>query len=927
MPIALSAPAFAQSQPTAVEDVVVTGSRVQRNGYKAPTPLTVIGAEQIQQAAPNNLADYVNQIPELAGSATPQTTVTSQSSGTAGMNNLNLRNLGGIRTLVLLDGHRSVGSSSTGLVDVNTFPQQLVNRVDIVTGGASAAYGSDAVAGVVNFVLNKTFKGIKADLSGGISNKGDAKAGDFSASGGFGFAQDKGHVLVSGNIVHQDTVLSGTRDWNNTGTFIIVNPAYSAANSSVPQWLVTHGTQSDTATYGGIITAGPLKGTTFGAGGVPFPFAYGSIVSDPWTVGGNWQANQYNGVNALIPKENRRGIFGRVSYDVTPDTNLYLQYSYNKSYDEVANTYSGYQGNLTIQRDNAFLPTALAAQLQAAGATSFAFGKVWGQLPIATTMNSRGVQRISLGGDGSFDALGTTWKWDALAQHGVTRAHERLQQANTTRLNQAIDAVRAPNGTIVCRSNLTGANPNCIPLNPFGTDAISPDIVANVSGIPYRNETFTQKNAAFSISGEPLSTWAGPVSLATGVEYRQESLSGYVPPDYQSGWLSGNYRPTNGRYSVTEGFIETVIPLAKDLPWAKAFDLNAAARLTDYSTSGSVATWKVGATYQVVDSLRFRATQSRDIRAPNLLELFNNGTFGNGFAQDPRNNNANVAAFSLTTGNPNLKPEKADTTGIGVVYQPSFLPGLGLSVDGYDITVKGAISSISAQQILNQCYVAKQQELCAAITPNPNGAGFSQILIQPFNLQSLKSRGVDFEADYKFAAQDLISSWSGNFSLRALATHYIKNTTDTGIAGVPAVNTVGSNAGSGPVRWRYNLVANYSNDPFSVTLTARGFSSGTINNTYVECTSGCPVATVNNPTINENHLGGRIYFDTNVSYEFMKTDRGGATVYLNVRNLFDKDPAIVPTGPSGFAYITQGTNPNIYDQIGRYFRLGVRLTM
>ncbi|HEY4276145.1 MAG TPA: TonB-dependent receptor [Rhizomicrobium sp.] len=928
VPAALILPAYAQEQSQGVEEVTVTGTRVQRNGYQAPTPLTVIGADQIAQAAPNNLADYVNQMPELAGSATPQTTVTSQSSGTAGLNNMNLRNLGAVRTLVLLDGHRSVGSTQTGLVDVNTFPQQLVSRVDIVTGGASAAYGSDAVAGVVNFVLNKTFTGVKADLSGGISTYGDAAVGEFSGTAGFGFANDRGHILISGNVVHQDSTLSGTRAWNNTGTFVIVNPAYSAANHSVPQWMTVSGAQSDAATYGGIITGGPLKGTTFGPGGTPYQFAYGSITSDPWTVGGNWRANQYNDVNALVPREDRQGIFTRLSYNVTNNANFYLQYSYNNSRDIVPNTYPGYQANLSISADNAYLPASVASQAQTLGVSSFAFGKVWGQLPIATTLNTRNVQRFSVGGDGVFDALGTSWTWDGYLQHGVTHASENLQQANTDKLKLAIDAVRNGSGQIVCRSNLTGGNPGCVPLNPFGTDTASADAVNYVSGIPYRKEIFTEDDASFSITGEPFSNWAGPVSLATGIEHRMEGLNGFVPLAYQSGWLSGNYRPTAGHYSVTEGFIETVVPLAKDVSWAKSLDLNAAVRFTGYSTSGYVTTWKVGATYQVTDDFRVRATQSRDIRAPNLQELFNNGTFGNGFAQDPRNNFANVGAFSLTTGNPNLQPEKADTTGFGIVYQPAFLPGFGFSIDYYNINVQGAISSVTAQQILNQCYVAQQQEFCASVTPNTGPAGgFSQILIQPFNLQSLTARGLDFEANYNVSAHDIVENWGGDFTIRGLATNYLKNFTDTGIPGVPAVNTVGTNSTSGPPHWRYNIVGIYSNDPYTISLTARGVSSGKINNTYIQCTTGCPLATVNNETINDNHLPGAFYLDTNLSYEFMKNEAGVGSVYLNVRNLLNADPAIVPTGPSGFSYITQGTNPYIYDQIGRYFRLGVRFSM
>ena len=311
------------AQAAPVEEIVVTGTRVQRDGYEAPTPLTVVGVEQIEAAAPTNIAEFVQSMPQIAGSATPQNSNSSISSGTAGLNTLNLRNLGSTRTLVLLDGQRSVGSTLDGNVDVSTFPQALISRVDVVTGGASAAYGSDALSGVVNFILDKKYTGVKGELSGGVTTYGDDRSWKVSLTAGTAFAGGRGHFLLSGEIVAKDGIFGNTRPWNNLGAYTVVNPAYSATNTGVPQWLVVYGAQPSNATRGGIITSTALKGIAFGNDGTPYQFQYGSLTVDPWTVGGNWQANQFNNEGSLDGAEKRQGVFTRASYDITDDVNIY----------------------------------------------------------------------------------------------------------------------------------------------------------------------------------------------------------------------------------------------------------------------------------------------------------------------------------------------------------------------------------------------------------------------------------------------------------------------------------------------------------------------------------------------------------------------------------------------------------------------------
>src|SRR3546814_226065 len=280
------APAGTVAPPDA--EITVTGTRIQRDGYQAPTPLTVLGAEDIEASAPANIADYVNDIPSLVGSVTPASSNLNISAGTAGVNALNLRALGTARTLVLLDGQRSVGSTLGGLVDVNTFPQGLIKSVEIVTGGASAAYGSDAVSGLVNFILDKEYTGLKASAEYGRTAYGDAPSYRATLTAGKAFAAGRGHILLNGEIAVKQGLHRVPRDWNQQGWYMINNPAYVAGNGE-PERLVLRGAGLSLATPGGIITDTELRGTTFGLGGAVGQFAYGTVPT-PWLIGGHWQS-------------------------------------------------------------------------------------------------------------------------------------------------------------------------------------------------------------------------------------------------------------------------------------------------------------------------------------------------------------------------------------------------------------------------------------------------------------------------------------------------------------------------------------------------------------------------------------------------------------------------------------------------------------
>ena len=909
--------------PPSIDEIIVPGTRLARDGYEAPTPVTVVDAAQIGRFGSGNVADFINSLPALAGSQTPNQNIQT-ASGVVGTNALSLRDLGIQRTLVLLDGARTVGGTITGAADVNTFPQQLIARVDVVTGGASAAYGSDALAGVVNLVLDRTYTGFKGEVSGGVTTYGDNRNFRITLTHGSSFADARGHFLASGEAEHGDGVLHPiNRAWNASNIGVLYNPNYTATNGQ-PQYLILDPVNNARAAPGGVITSGPLKGIAFGPGGAPYRFDYGSL-NDGANMYGSGQAAALNvhATQSLGTRESRQNLFTRASYDLNGGVNVFAQAAWGH-----ANSFSIallplYSGNLTVAADNAFIPASVAAQIAALKVTSFGFGTINGDLEgrAPEVAGDRTSLRLVVGARGTVDALGADWTWDAYVQNGVTRQTSKLlRDINAARFAAAGDAVRGPNGAIVCRSSLANPGNGCVPYNLFGLGVNGKAALDYITGTDRRTERFEQTVAAASLRGAPLRSWAGPVSLAFGAEHRRESVRGDAAP---TGWFLGNYVPTFGSYNVTEGFVETVVPLASDVSFARAMDLSAALRATSYSTAGYVTTWKLGLTYAPVEGLKLRATRSRDIRAPNLQELYAGGVAGTNNVVDPVTNDPTAFIRTLTRGNLKLTPEKADTTGVGVVAQPGFFPGFSLSVDYWNIRIKDAIGTLSGQDIINSCYQGNQV-YCQAVDRSTQG-GVPQILVSiyPFNLASQQARGIDFESSYR-ADLGTVVDGAGVLGLRMFATHYITSILNNGV-NMPvdiAGQNEGSSADSGLPNWRWHGSITYDADPLTVALGIRGVSAGAIGNQFIQCASGCPVSTIARPTINDNHIDGATYFDASVAYAALP----GLEVFLNVRNLANADPARVPR-INGTPYGYAQTNPGMYDVLGRVFRAGVRFSL
>jgi len=896
-------------------ELVVTASRVVRDGYEAPTPLTVLGRAEIDRSAQINLAEQISRLPALAGSNNPRNTASNISGGFMGISSLNLRNLGATRTLVLLDGQRLPAASLNGLVDANSIPSALVQRVDVVTGGASAAWGSDAVAGVVNFVLDKDFTGIKGEVQGGVTTYGDDKNYRLSLSAGTSFADGRGHLLVSGENWYSEGIDGMPRDWYR-GRKTLFNPAYTATNGQ-PEYIVRDGVGYTTVAPGAIVTRGPLRGLYFGEGGTPAQLNYGSVVNDPFMVGGDWRYTDFgNGPQNLDPEVSHKSVFSRLSFDVADTVTLFGEFSYVQAKTRTTGTPQFNFGGLIIQRDNAFLPETVRQRMVELGETSLNVGSWNAAIGGIVTATRHDLYRYAIGAQGRLAAFGSDWDWIVRANRNVSDFFNGTTLPITANYNAAIDAVRASSGAIVCRSTLTNPGNGCVPLNILGTGVASQAGLNYVMGHSYLNATITQDVVSATVRGEPFSTWAGPVSLAFGLEHRREAEKGASDPlSLQNRYWAGNYKPIHGSYRVNEAFLEVVVPLAARTAWAHALDLNAAIRATDYSTSGYVTTWKAGLTYAPIPDVRLRVTRSRDIRAGNLSELFQAGQTNTTTLVDPAKNNQSYTVFQTTVGNPVVRPEKADTLNVGLIVQPRIVPGLSASIDYFDIRVKDAIASLSASTIINQCQTGNTA-LCSLIVRNADGF-MTDVYLRPINLSRQTARGLDMEVGYRLPLASVANGLgSGRLTFRALATRYLESSLDNGIN--PPSSSLGEN--TGVPTWRYLAEIAYDNGPLSLSVTGRGFSDGVIANAFIQCTTSCPTSTTLNRTIDNNHVDGAFYVDLSASVALSD----GVKIYGAVDNVANKAPAPYAPSGTGIGSAQIGISQTYYDVIGRSFRAGVR---
>ncbi|MBB3586402.1 TonB-dependent siderophore receptor [Sphingomonas sp. BK481] len=939
-----------QTQAEDTSEITVTGSRIVANGFNAPTPTTVIGAEQIANNAQPNIFNTIQQLPSLQGSTGASTGTFSTSSGTQGLSSFSLRGLQPIRTLTLLDGQRVVGANVTGVPDISMFPQLLVKRVDIVNGGASASYGSDAVGGVVNFITDTRFKGFKGNVLGSITNYGDDETALVQAAYGTSLFGDRLHLIVSGEYDHEGGVgpgsygtdLAGSRDWHRAST--LLNSGITSGPG--PQFTYADFAQPYQYAKYGLINNGPLQGIAFDANGTPVNFHYGSggrplgngrvsncYPGNAFCVGGDLSGAPGSSASLKSQLERING-YGRIGYEFAPNSEIYgtVNIAQVRTNNQPSPGYN--RPNLTVQCANPFLPQLIRDRCSAAGITSFNFGTSNGQLPNQLVQTDRDQYRFVIGAKGAFNLGKSNWNYDAYYQHGTTKVAIDVDRiVLQPRYVAATNAV-VLNGAVVCADPAARAL-GCQPINIFGNFAPSQAALEYImpQAGPLQRTTLKQDVASLNFSGQPFDLWAGPLSVAFGGEYRREYYkvrgdaygagmtdispnSALYPADpllnsaQGSNWAAGNYKNGTGEYHVYEGFLEVNLPLWNSDGLGRA-NLNGAARVTDYSTSGTIWAWKVGGTWSTpVDGLTLRAVTSRDVRAPNLSELFAAPTVTTLPSFNDPFRNVAVQVFQNTVGNPNLRPETARDTELGVVYsRPSWLPGLSLSVDYYQIKLNGVVSTLSPDQIVRFCFEGNQAFCGGFQLDGAQGTNF--VNVQPFNLASWKTSGFNLEASYQWKRP---LGLPGAFTIRALGTHVREFIVDAGIAGVARRDDAGANTGAIP-DWKWLATQTYDSGRLTLTVQERWFSDGVFNNNYVVCQTDCPVSTGNFNTVNTNRMKGDFYLDLGAAFNI--TDK--ISLYGKVDNVFDNDPTPSPQTNTGL-----DVNPALYETLGRIYRAGVR---
>lgn len=924
--VAAQAPADAAPLPSDAkprDEIVVTGSLVRHSGFSTPTPVTVIGADTLERVSAPNIADAINQMPALRPSLTPTSAVNAGGGTQVGGNYLDLRGLGYARTLVLLDGRRYVPSNPTGAVNLNNIPQALIDRVDVVTGGASAAYGADAVAGVVNLQTNARLKGIKATIQGGAAGAGDYRNVLVSVAAGLKLNEGL-HLVLAGEYSDNSGIARlSSRNWAKAGAGLLANPNAGNGGLGSPdqprQFVVTSGLRNSNSTANGVITGatfkpgygasistitglpGYLKGIQFNDAGQAVPYALGTMVTSGTMLGGD-------GVNGMADQVGATPItrytaYGKLTGDISPNWTAFIEASYSHFHslqDGIPSTFS-----YSIAADNYYLPGTLATTLAANNVSSITVNKLADQNARLLTSYNTDVYQVTVGIHGN---LGKNWTFDGYYGHG-RNYNDNISQNNRILANYAlaIDVVNDPAhpGTPICRSTLSNPGNGCVPLNIMGKVNPNDPALKYVNG---RSETINdiqQDELSLTLRGEPVSTWAGPVSVALGGEYRHQLLDVEYDAASQAGAYGAASLPYSGSVSVKEAFGEVLVPLLANSPYGKRLSIDLAGRVTDYSTSGTVETWKVGADYAINNSIRLRATESRDIRAPTLSELYQKS--GSSYLTvtdlDPRYLGQSSLVTSLTAGNLNLKPEVAKTFTGGVVLTPGFIPHLNISLDYYDINIHDAITQLTPAMIVQQCYTTNSAA-CQFISRDSNGM-IASVFSGPTNLAYAMTRGIDFELGYVIPRQ------SDRIAIQGLVNYLIKTETYDGITRVRLDDSVAqptvAGMGGNP-RWKANVAVSYIAPDWRLSATARYVGGGYIDRTLTA------------RDLSPQTVNGRLYFDLSGEMTLFRPHGNGSKIALfaAVQNLFDNDPPI--TGAGGY-----GTTRALYDTIGRQFMGGVRV--
>lgn len=968
---ATALPSHASETTPAVAEldrVSVTGSRITRAGFVTPSPVTSISAEEIRASGATNIGELITRLPSLRPTYTLGNS--TRSIGTAGIGLLDLRGMGTARTLVLVNGRRHVGAvSGSASVDVNTLPVEWVERIEIITGGASAIYGADAVAGVVNYILKRNYEGIEARAQTGMASEGSFGKSFASAAAGTNFAGERGNIALAVEYSKQDRMVRSQRAIGRAFLVSVPNPDYDPSqppSQRNPQTVISAPGGNHSISTGGTFHLGKFdfrdpaswgNRYQFNPDGGFRPQRYdGVVVSNTRCVDCDFV--DLNAVADLQPQFTRKSVNVLLDFDLSPAHRLYLEGKYSQSTSDFLSQ-PAFDTNLRIRRDNPYLDPALATLMADKGMPQLSLSRFnvdagqRGEHVVRTT------QRFVLGVEGSLDGQ---WSYDISGNWGQSEVkrwnlNNRINERWQAGLDTAIDP---RTGLIVCRTTLDpeATNPNnrgqiysafaregCVPFNVFGDGAVSQQAQEwfNVDSFNFSRLQQTVFSASLA-NGALLMLPAGDVGIAAGLEYRREKSREITDPLSARGLTFLNAIPdSKGRYDVREAFLETSIPLLAELPGITQLTLDAAGRWSDYSSIGRTRTWKAGLDWTVTPSLRLRGTLSQAVRAPGIGELYKLQSENFAGISDPCNylatnpnrpdtakdialRQANCSALGIPVGwidtysasrpgvsggNPELKQERARSLTYGLVWQPDFLPGFGLSIDYWRINLVDAIGRVGGQTNATRCVDAPggiDNAFCSAIERAPiggmtddGGRTYPEHAITFWrgldeNLARSRRIGIDLEMDYRFPLV------GGDSSIRLIGTRLLQSR-EWQFQESPADYVEYVTHVSNP-RWRANLGGKY----------ARGDWYASWDMNYIDGNLRVPPGSYNSNPGQSRPIrnGAYTYHDLKLGYTF---PGGRIGTYLGIDNAFDKDPPL--------NYFGESAGTALYDNVGRYLYLGI----
>ncbi|ASK90094.1 TonB-dependent receptor domain-containing protein [Sphingorhabdus sp. SMR4y] len=965
----VSVPAFAQEAGAADEQpgelIVVTGSRIASATVESAAPLQVVSAESIDDAGVTNVQELLLENPVFGTPGLSRTNSAFLTSGT-GVATVDLRDLGSDRTLVLINGRRVVASvAGSATVDLNVIPTQFVERVDILTGGASSLYGSDAVAGVVNFVYKSNFEGIEANAQYGITEQGDDAKYQLNVTAGTNFADGDGNIMVHFGYSNEEGLLSKQR--SNT-QIDALDSIYFGGD---------YGTDTEP-----FFSSFPPQGRFITPAGT-FTYAPNGQLQDCFTTNGptcNASIGPGIGPNGFNRQQFRtlavpvqRYLFAAAGeYALSDDINFFFEGTFNKTSSSriiepfplesggsngIFPTDGGYNvenylpGTNTIVA-NPFVPTEIlnaAADSNGDGLRDIGFVRRLAEFGPRSGRTERDFYRFVVGFDGGlFD---DRFRWDVSYNYGQVNENQTSSgQVNVVNFRDALAVmtdVNDLNGNglttdAICIDAEARAN-GCVPANIFGAGNISQGAVDYIQAQGTYQTGLKQQVLQGNLSGTLLDLPAGPLGIAVGVEYRKESSFSDNDALTNQGLNAGNVLPdTSGSFDVKEAFAEIKVPILADTPGFQLLEVGGAIRVSDYSTVGSVVSYNGTATWQPIDDLRIRGTYARAVRAPNIGELFAGlsqtfpsglidpcegiGATGGGATGDNCRADAGVAAniaangtFTLNQadiqgisgfngGNPDLFEETADSWTVGAVLSPRSIPALGnltITADYYNIEITDVISGFPRQFSLQQCYDEGNSTFCDLIVRRQAGTAVNSVgSIDLINALQVNA------AVLKTSGVDVTASWStplgltagDRLSLRGAYTHVIKND----FFSLPTADADPSAGEIGTAKDRFTANATYSTDDFKV-----GFTGTFIGKSYEDDQFDGPKA-----------YSVPAYFLLDMNTSFYVTEK--FEFYFGVDNLLDKDAPNILTG-TPFNVTGSDTAADVYDVFGRRYYTGVRL--